>query len=576
MSAPNPLSGPENIDPRPDPQDGGLDGGLAGSPDVSVPSAEERIDSGRRRRRAHVLIAAAVVVFLMLGGAAYAGRRLWYGSGAQPEDATPSTVAAFVRLDLSPGYGQRRKVDNLLKKFPQESGKNISDGLEEGIFEMLDIDKTSYRKHVQPWFANRVGVALWLSSANQPYSLVVLATDDEQAAVAGLGELRRAAGDGMFGFAMRDGYALVAKGEEKSQAAAEAAVADAERESLADLAQFQRDVDWLPEQQTALAWVDLGRVAEKMLPGLKGMDSEDTQTDLDSDVLPSPSAILGGGLGLPALGGGLGSLGMLPEESDVKGRVVVGAQATDDGLEFRVRAVGVDVPVSSGPADIRATVDSLPADSVIAASTRIGDLGDALDGLVPDPDELLGPDGTSSEELLKGLPPGEAEQARKEMEQTRQEMEKERQQFEALSDALSAAAGAKLSVAVTEVDDSAPVLGVTAEAGSAEKAADLSKALKMLSDDVVTVSTSGNKVELKTKGYVADGGTLAGQALYRQALAGAPKDATAVLYLDIQRLLAGTDLSDEAAERIKPVKAVGVTSGTEGDNAVSLIRVIIK
>jgi hypothetical protein len=134
----------------------------------------------------------------VLGGVAYAGMRLWYGSGAQPEEATPSTVVAFARLDLSPGLGQGRTINNLAKKFPQESGKDTIDELKKGIFEALDIDEAAHVEHVEPWFAERVGVAWWIDGQKRPYSLITVATTDESAARAARGstDVRRGAAPG--------------------------------------------------------------------------------------------------------------------------------------------------------------------------------------------------------------------------------------------------------------------------------------------------------------------------------------------------------------------------------------------
>jgi hypothetical protein len=523
VSTPQPPSVPGNSDPWSHPQETGL---AAPTPDLLTSPAEATLDGAPRRRTPLILVAVATVVALVLGGAAYAGIRLWYGSGAQPENAIPSTVVAFVRLDLSPGYGQRLKVDNLLKRFPKESGKDPVDELKQGILEALDVDEASYRRHVEPWFAERVGVALWLDSKKRPYGLIALAVDDESAARTGLAELQREDGADTFGFGVRNGYALVARGEQGAQAVADAAGKDAERESLAASAQFRRDVDWLPARQTALVWGDLGKartamtaVTEAALAGL-------------------PEVLLG----------------------DLEGRVIVGAQATDNGVEIRFRGFGTGALGQPATADARSTLDSLPANSVVAGSIRIGDLGGAFGDLV------RGVGGVPPEESLRDLPPGEAGQARKEMQETRK-------RFEALDKAFLAVAGAKISVAVTKVNDTA--LAASAETTSADKAATLAEALRLLGDEV-TVTTSGNKVELKTTGYSADGATLAGQALYREALDGAPANASTALYLDFQRLLADSEVTDRERGQAKAVKAIGLATGTEDGDVVGLLRVVIK
>lgn len=521
-------------------------------PELLVSPAESAAEHPRRRRLP-VLVAVATVVALLLGGVAYAGARLWYGSGTQPEEATPSTVVAFARLDLSPGYGQRLKVDNLLKKFPREGGKDSVDELKQGIFDSLDIDEAVYRAHVEPWFADRIGVALWLDADKHPYGLVTLAASDEAAARAGLTEVQRKPGTDKLGFVVRDGYALVAKGDKESQAAAEAAGKDAERESLGASAPFRRGADWLPARQIALAWVDLtglGAAVDAVAAGGLEPGSE----GLDEDAMPfGRMGSLGGSL-IPGMDG-------LKQWSDLKGQMILGGQATDDGVEVRFRSFDTAGPAQTTPADARSTVDALPGNSAVAASFRVGELGDPLAGRGPDPEML-------PEEALEGMPAGEADEIRERMRESRA-------QVEAMTKGFSALSGAKLTVAVSNVAEDVPALVASAETTSAEKAATLARSLKLFGEDV-TVTESGNKIELKTAGYVAEGGLLGDQALYREALDGAPEEADAVVYIDVQRLLADSDLNDKERAQAKPVKAVGLATGTEDGDVVGLLRVIVR
>lgn len=518
------------------------------APDVLASPAEQAQQNRSRRRMPLILTAVATAVALVLGGGAYAGVRLWNGSGAQPEEATPSSVVAFARLDLSPGYGQKLKINNLLKKFPKQSGKDAGEELTEGVFDALGVDEASYRKNVEPWFAERIGAAVWLDDTNRPYGLIVLAVDDEAAARRGLAELQHKDGAEEFGFGVRDGFALVARGDQDAQDAADAAAEDAARESLAASARFRDDVDWLPDRQTALAWADLGKLKDAMTSVLQTVIGSDEEEAL------FPPAMFGGGLlGAGTSGGALAAL---------KGRMVIGAQATDNGVDIRFRGYGMDSGAQAAAADARSTVDSLPANSVIAAAARAGDLSGSLAGILPDFDAAL------PEDLLKDMPPGAADELR-------QQLAKSRQQYEAIGKAYSSISGAKISVAVSNMDESVPALAATAEATSPEKAGALADAAKLLGDEV-TVSTSGTKVELKTKGYAADGGKLGGEALYREALRGAPEDATAVAYLDLQRLIADSDMSDQERREAKAFKAVGIATGTEDGDSVGLIRLVIK
>jgi hypothetical protein len=535
--------------------------------DVLISPAEAALEGRPRRRRLPIFVAAATAVALVLGGVAYAGMRLWYGSGAQPEVVTPSTVVAFARLDLSPGLGERRSISNLAKKFPQEGGKDTVDELKQGIFEALDINEASYREHLEPWFAERVGVAWWFNAEKRPYGLIMLAANDEAAARAGLTELQRKSGADEFGFVIRNGYALVVNGEKESQAAADAAGKDAERETLAASAQFRQGVDWLPGQQTALAWADFARLGQAMkamteaaMSGMPAAAGADPMPGMGSVGVDPMTALFG----LPGLGGFPGMAGP-GRPGDLKGHVIVGAQATDNGVELRFRHFGAETAASDAPADVRSTVDGLPANSAVAGAFRIGDIAKQYASRSPDPAEMLPP-----EEVLKDMPPGEADQMRKEMREATKH-------FEATNKAYSALSGAKISIAATGLDgDDIPALIAVAETASAGQAETLVEALKQLFRDQVTVSASGNKVELTTERYAAGGGTLAGEALYREALDGAPQEATAVVYLDLQRLLANQQMSDQERRQAEPVKAIGLATATEDGDAVGLLRVVIR
>ncbi|HET8662633.1 MAG TPA: hypothetical protein VFM55_27165 [Micromonosporaceae bacterium] len=558
MSMPQPPGVPGAPDPW-SPQESGP---AAPGPDVLVSPAEAAHDGGGRRRSPLILIAAATVVALVLGATAYAGVRLWYGSGAQPEDATPSTAVAFVRLDLSPGYDQRLKIDNLLKKFPQENGEDAGDKLRREILEALDIDEASYRQHVEPWFAERVGAALWLDGAKRPYTLVVLAVEDESAARAGLAELQSKEGAEKLGFGVRNGYALVARGAQGSQAGADAAAKDVDRESLAASAPFRGDVEWLPARQTLLAWADLAKVAAAMT-AITETAFERMREGLDEDATPPTSQMPGGGFLFPFWGmGGFPGMGGPAPLGDTKGRVVVGAQATDNGLEIRFRGFGTGVQTQPATAGVRSTVDSLPANSVIAGAAQVGDLSKALSYPFPGLPEPL------PEDMWKGLPPDEIERARKEMQESRKQLDE-------LNKAYSAVAGAKISLSVTAVGDGVPALAATAETASVDKASTLAEALRLVSD-AATVTTSGTRVELRTEGYAADSARLADQALYREAVEGAPENAATILYLDIQALLADTTRTGKERGQVQAVKAVGLATATVDGDMVGLLRVVIR
>ena len=154
-------------------------------------------------------------------------------------------------------------------------------------------------------------------------------------------------------------------------------------------------------------------------------------------------------------------------------------------------------------------------------------------------------------------------------------MREDRERFEATNKAFAALSGSKVSIAATGLDDEIPALIAAAETASAGDATTLAKVLKLFGDRVA-VSASGNKVELKTDAYVAQGRTLAGEALYQEALDGAAQEATAVFYVDVQRLLADQQMTDKERRQAEPVKAIGLSTGTEDGDQIGLLRVVIK
>ncbi len=509
-------------------------------PDYLAPDGVA-VAGGRRRRRTTILIAVAAVVALVLGGAAYAGVRLWYGTGAQPEDAMPSTVVAFARLDLSPGYGQKLKINDLAHKFPQSSGKDVVSELKKGIFSALDVDDKTYQADIAPWFADRIGVGAWLDAKKKMGAVVTLASKDDAAARRGLDALAHARKAGTFGFVVNDGYALVALGN-GAQATAEAAQADARRESLAKNEKFHQGVQWLPTQQTAIAWADLQRIGDGV-----------------SNVFGS---LLGGPMGGPSVGGPTGA-SPLDRLADLKGHIILGAQATGDGVEIRFRGFGIG---GGGPVGgVRSAVDALPGNSAVAGAFRFSDLDQELTK------GLLGTDPAQLPPDVGDRPPGLGvpKPSPEELAEARASMEP----LAAVGNAIRALSGAQITVAATDFAKNVPALSASATVTSADKAAALTEALKQLGSGV-TVTSQGNTVTATTAGYAAGNGTLASQPLYRDALSGAPKNATMVLYVDVQRLLAGG--RSAASPQTEPLKAVGVAVGTEAGDPVGLIRVIIR
>ena len=132
-----------------------------------------------RRPLALALTAAAVVLVVLLGGGALAAARWWNGPvGTLPEDLVPGSVAAFARIDLSPGIGQRLKVEALLRRSGGSGTKSIDDAKHD-IFG--DPDAPIGYDDIASWFDDRAGIAMWADpqDTGKPVTLLVLSSRDD-------------------------------------------------------------------------------------------------------------------------------------------------------------------------------------------------------------------------------------------------------------------------------------------------------------------------------------------------------------------------------------------------------------
>ncbi|MEV0561219.1 hypothetical protein, partial [Dactylosporangium sp. NPDC050588] len=310
-----------------------------------------------RRRLAVVLSAAAVAVAVLLGGGAFALARMWNGpTGTLPEDLVPASVAAFARIDLSPGIGQRVKVEALLRKAGGNGPKTLDD-TKRDVF--ADLEAPIGYDDVASWFDDRIGVATW--AAPEPgakaVTLVVASSRDDAKARKALTAAQQKAGTDDLGFVVDDGHVLLAFDGKDLQQAATAAAAAAAKTPLSKDPAFTAAVAKLPAGQPGLAWADLSRaddLAQEFLAfgvDVEGEEGEET----DAEVAGPPVA--------------------LPE---LKGTLVVGVQAGDDGLELRARVSGgsgLPLTATSAGTDALALLGALPADAT-AAGAAGGPLGD--------------------------------------------------------------------------------------------------------------------------------------------------------------------------------------------------------
>lgn len=203
--------------------------------------------TGRPGRAARVGVAAAGVVGVVaLGG--WAALSLMSG-GPQPDEAVPATALAYASIDLDPSAGQKLEAVRILEKFPaldEKLGLDASDDLRRWVFEesgLAECPGVDYEEDVEPWIGERAAVAVLpgAEAKDRPSPVLALQVTDGAAAADALGELlaceaahgEHGGDDGggpedhekQGGFAVGDGYVLLAESTAVAQAAVDAASA---------------------------------------------------------------------------------------------------------------------------------------------------------------------------------------------------------------------------------------------------------------------------------------------------------------------------------------------------------------
>ena len=289
-----------------------------------------------RRSRRGLVVAASVAGVLVLGGGGYAVAAYLSGGGAQPQDVLPDTTVAFVTLDLDPAMGQKAAVASLLEKFPSlaDAPEDLRGDLLDRLLEDsgLDVDPA---RDIEPWLGDRMALAAVPARDAElgMAPVLALAVTDEQAMTDSLDRLQDG---GELGYALRDGFVLLAPDQETADR-----VAGAEK-VLADDSDYAADREALGGDHIAVAWADLGSVQGYL-----------------AEAMGEAGADLGFGA------------------QDLSGRLVMGLHAEEDALELE----GLDIggsdrgPLGGGSEPTR-LVGELPEDAVVGFSA--GGLGDAL------------------------------------------------------------------------------------------------------------------------------------------------------------------------------------------------------
>ncbi len=194
---------------------------------VPVPPPAEK----KPRRRA-AAVAGVVGVGSVIGVGAWA-LQVWAAQGPQPAEALPSNTLAYVAVDLDPPGGQKVAAFDALRKFPALKEELDLDGRDDLRRSIVDEATTGSGcdvdfDDVEDWAGERAALAV--VPLDEPEVVAVVQIGDSGKAEAGLKKIAGSCDE--FGFAVSDGWAVLASSNEVAQkvetAAARATLADDE------------------------------------------------------------------------------------------------------------------------------------------------------------------------------------------------------------------------------------------------------------------------------------------------------------------------------------------------------------
>jgi hypothetical protein len=452
----------------------------------------------RRRSGRHrvAIVGVGLGLALVAGSVTYAGVSYWYGwSTTQPEAVLPATVNSFARMDFSPGLGQRIKLGAIAKKFPATTDKDAVEEIKRGLVNDLGLDPLSYDTDIKPWLGDRVGLATWPTpGATGHCDLAALASRDDALATTALSSVRQHKGGDRFGFALSHGYAVYARCPGvNSQAAADAVLTQAKTRTLADRPDFADDLSALPAGQAVVGWAHL------------------------------PDAVT-------ALNGLTSSLGTA-DVHGLTGTLLVGAQATGNGVDLRYRAHLGAAPTRPAN-DVVAALGALPGGTMLGVSADLAGLPQAT---IP-----AGIGGSNLFDLVPAL------------------------------------FGSTVSLSASDIASGASRLVI--QAADPARAASIESLLSSSFGgrySGLLVNRTGTTVTASSPKYNPGSGTLADSPAFRSVFDGASHDSLVAAYLDVPAVAAKATLSPQEAAQVAPVKAIGFSTGYDSDTLVGLLRILI-
>lgn len=517
---------------------------------VAMPSAEG--SRPRNKRRLTIVAAISALLIAGVGAGAYAGIRAWTGSGIdEPETAVPASTAAFLRVDLKPGYRDQVAFDGLAKKFPSNT-KSTSDLVTQIERKMLKGSDLDFDSDVKPWFGQRAGVGAYALDADHVVGLVVLASTDDAKAKQVLAKEQTKNGTKAFGYVVRNGYALLAVGPPTTdlQAAAAQASTQAAAHNLADDAAFRSTISHLDGHNLVLGYGNLAKLGPMMdsvmksagVPGDIPFPSDIPTPGGPDDILKGRSGLGGGVSGMNPLSGSLAKL---------TGTVAIGASVVDNGVEIRAHAQGMPATTKHS-VDALAALNSMPSSTIAALAfnglDKNSDSIKQLNAMLQSTASIAGKDGGPGGGML-GMMSG------------------------LLTNVLTSKL---LTIEFGGITAGRPNLVITADTGDQAAATSLAQALGGVGAGAmpgVAVKQDGSVVSA-TVGSAPTGDALARSPLYQTAMKGM-SNASVAAYVDVQRLIAVAGAPIQADHDLRPVKAVGLSVTSDGTNTDELVRIVI-
>ena len=474
------------------------------------------------KRRLGLLVGIGAVILATVATAGiYAAAQL-SGGGTQPEELVPATAFAFAKIDLDPAANQKIAVNELANHFPDAPKGTADDVLQRFVREAFkEVDEVDYDADIKPWLDKRVGLAGFVDAAGKAHPLGVVQSKDDAKARVAMDKL--VAGEQDVAYTIDRGYVLISD----TQAAADEAKTESAKASLDGNDTYQADVDLLDGDQILVGWADVKR-------------SFDVFTKEAGDLTPL-------------------DLSKLPSfiTDRITGRFVAGLHAEKGYLELAGRSIGGDLSkVKTGGLDL---FSRLPAGTVAAVGAY---------GL----DETLGEAfyQFAASDLIPGFAAGLAD------------IEKEI--GISIRDEIIPLLGSETAVQLGDVPDleSAPEVGFISTVRDPAKVRATAVKLARIARDTgfpVVSRLDGNTFYLALEQSHLDQlkatGGLTSDPTFKTAMGDLGDRLGAAFYADLGRLLTlakDTDLYDN----LRPLSAVGLVSGIDGDQAFFRLRVVVR